>query len=128
MNSQARIRINFSTRELECEGTRADVDSLLERFKSVVERFGAGGADSTDTSPPARDATTAVATVGAPTAVEFGEMLAQLRGDIADGDRVLAAAYFLHQTNGTEGFSTGEVTQLLRRHGVNVANPSVYVR
>lgn len=58
----------------------------------------------------------------------FGEWYAKFKNDLKESDKVLIAAYYIQNNSDDKEFKTAEITEILKDHGIVVANTSTYVK
>lgn len=131
MPEQARIRVNFSVREIEIAGDRETIEHFLERFDSIIHGFEVA---PTPTAPAqiAASGQLPLVQTGAPPATgmpaEFGEYLHEFPDSVSDINRVLIAASFVQANESENSFRTRDANALLQQQGIRVANASEGVR
>lgn len=126
MSGLAKLRLNFTSREIEIEGSIDAIDRYLDRFDEIIDAFQDPNPVPLVMASPSPNQATAQEPRAMPT--EFGEYLHQFPADITDVDRILIAASFTQQENPDNTFSTRSANDLLQNQGVKVANASECVR
>jgi hypothetical protein len=120
-----RLKISFSAREIEIDGSSAVVDAWFERLDPYLRQF-AGNA-----GPEQRlnvDAPEAREDVEASLPAVFGEYLHEFPVSITDVDRALISGHFTQAHDAENAFTTRQVAENLREQGVRLSNPSEAVR
>lgn len=128
-NERARIRLNFTTRELEIEGPIPFVKELLDEYRPLVQATGESedrpplpvkaGPGPPFQIPPA---------VGKSIPDSFGEYLHAFPDSLSGPDKTLVAAVFVQAHSDDNSFSTLEVNTLLKNHGIRLSNASLAVK
>jgi hypothetical protein len=123
MNEQnARIRINFSTREIEVEGTESFVREYAAKLEDPVnvlmESFVLHTSGSEDSETQGSVSSVSMAALPS----SFGEYLHQFTNSIKNVDQVLVAGYYA-QCKASDGlFSAKDVRELLAEQGISLIN------
>ncbi|MCH8343827.1 MAG: hypothetical protein IH983_07555 [Planctomycetes bacterium] len=131
MPEQARIRVNFSLREIEIAGDRETIEHFLQRFDSIIDGFKAAPTPTApmQIAPPGQ---LPLAQTGAPPGTgmpaEFGEYLHQFADSVSEVDRVLIAASFVQANESENSFRTRDANALLQEQGIRLGNASECVR
>jgi hypothetical protein len=132
LESRARIRVDFSARGFEIEGSEEFVANLFDRIMNVIGSTAAQAGSVTlgeieldsELEPERESSSQATAS----SMSHFGEMLHSLPRSATDVDRVLIAGLYIQQNNQTATFQTADVNKLLRDHGIKVSNPSQSIK
>lgn len=121
MESRVRIRLNLKEREIELEGDSAFVQEYFEPLKALIMNLPAQHRQQNSSSRGGD--------LREPGSAEsFGEFLHQFPASISDTDLLLVGASFVQSQNADNTFSTGDVANVLREQGHNLANPSSYLK
>lgn len=132
--SNARVKINLNTGEIELEGSETFVENQLSNLDSIVELLmGARGLEI-DTDPvdpsnfPSENGVVSTNNPVAPQELEvpdnFGEWMHKFKEGIDGPDQALLTAFFVQKQSTQNDFKTIEVNKSLIEHGIKLANPS----
>jgi hypothetical protein len=122
-DANMRIRANRSTGELEIEGPASAVAEWWDRvWPQMDQNVGSGGRSLTAQSRSG-------ASAGETELPDlFGEFYNELRSDISDVDKTLAAAVFVQKREADRCFTTKAANQVLLDQNIKVTNASECVR
>lgn len=124
MTTNARIRVNFRSREFEVDGSEQFVREYTDQLKELLGTENAYSICSSDsTSDPA-----SAAQILDVLPTEFGEYYHSFTCKLTDNDKILIAAFYLQQRNDDNQFATGKANDLLQLHSIKVSNPSLCVK
>ncbi len=126
MQNEVKVRINFSSREIEVSGSNEAVQEWMERLEPYILRFtnGTGGsAQSGEHGEVERPPSSRGAIPGV-----FGEYYHEFPSSLSAVDKMLIAAYFAQIHSEDQAFSTNEAAELLKGQGDPAGNPSQCVK
>jgi len=125
-SSNTRVRINFTSREIEVEGPPEYVDDMLNRFADKLQTFSECG-DGKEAVPTEPKSHSNVESVELPAA--FGEYIHSLPRNMTEADQALIAGYFVQaRLSDDKTFTTKDVNEALREQGIKLSNASACIR
>ncbi len=125
-SERARVRLNFTARELEIDGPVAVVRELIEEYRPMVENAVSPAPATSGYARPA-GGSAPVSSAARPGDVpeSFGEYLHAFPDSLSGPDKMLVAAAYVQAQSDDNCFSTREANALLKEHGIRLANASV---
>ena len=128
-SERARVRLNFTARELEIDGPVAVVRELIEEYRPMVENAASPApATSGYVQPAGGSAPVSSAAHPGDVPESFGEYLHGFPDSLSGPDKMLVAAAHVQAQSDDNCFSTRETNALLKEHGIRLANASVTVK
>lgn len=148
MDNGARIKINRDTGEIEISGSEAFVKEqvpLLERVLNLSTVAVAAPVVETTPAPAAPVEEKRVERRGRPRKIapvegtyksvkppkianSFSSYMKSFKRKMKKGDWILAAGYYFQTSTGSDVFSTFNTSKLLKAQGIELANPSQYMK
>lgn len=124
---EAKIRINYTEREVEIEGSELFVREQLESFADTLEAFASNNDVQDEISENSGehvvlDPNSQKASSKLPET--FGEYLSRFSRDISQDEQILVSGYFVQSKSPDNAFSTKEANDLLKEQGTKVSNPA----
>lgn len=132
---QAKIRINLNDRELEIEGSESFIrthEEVISKFLTLLQEEPAPPPAPENEAeefkpkvvpsqgslfPPRTNPLDSIPDT-------FGEFYQKASKNINDIDKILLGAFFVQHTNGSNMFTTREVSSILKEQGIHLTNPS----
>ncbi len=130
-SERARVRLNFTARELEIDGPVAVVRELIEEYRPMVENAPLPApAPATPGYAQPAGGSAPVSSAARPGDVpeSFGEYLHAFPDSLSGPDKALIAAVYVQAHSDDNSFSTRDVNALLKEHAIRLANASVTVK
>lgn len=133
MADEVRVRINFSTGEIEISGSSnvvrewwqlldGDITQMRQRFAGQVTGALVRAAD-VNAAIQRGDRSGLLAVPE-----NFGEFLHQFPSEMTDIEKALVAGYFVQSRDASNSFATGPVNELLLQQAVRLTNPSASIK
>lgn len=130
----AKIRINLSQAEIEIEGTEEFVEKHLKKVEEYLKlsetegslKPAAKASISSETSHPTIPKKSDGNEKQLPEI--FGEWIHKMPSNATDQVKVLFAGYYIQKHNEGNCFNASSVNQLLKEHGIKIANTSTTIR
>ena len=118
MSQQTRILVNFTTKEIELEGTEEFVREHLPKIPEILALVRTAPGTP---APLGKQSATPASTTGMP----FGEYYQTFpTKDLKEVDRFLIAAAFIQGQSEDNTFDTAAANKLLKDNAIKIANPS----
>lgn len=146
MDNGARIKINRETGEIEISGSEAFVKEQVPLLERVLNISRSAAPKTTEApAPPAPVEAKKVERRGRPKKIapaegtyknvrppkianSFSSYMKSFKRKMKKGDWILAAGYYFQTSTGSDTFSTFNTSKLLKAQGVELANPSQYMK
>ncbi len=131
MTTNAKIRINLVTREIEIEGSEEFLQTYDEKLSQLLDRITNSPVIPVPAASevPAEPQPTANPTeTKSDVPKTFGELLHQVPKTATDADEVLIAAWYSQKNSADNTFKTGDANRLLTDQGVSLSNASQAVK
>ena len=126
--SNLRIRIRFTDREFEIEGSESTVEKWFEKLSGSLGTAKGGLRTQLQLSPGDGNGSTPPSDEVTDQQRPFGEYLHTFTDGITDVDRVLIAGNFVQEGDPDRSFTTRAASDLLKEQGIKLSNPSASLK
>jgi hypothetical protein len=120
--STTRVRINFTTREFEIQGSEAFVREYVKNFEGLFHIPVALDNKIKPSNGNQSQQVTPITASNLP--ASFGEYLHEFDNVTTDVDRMLIAGNFAQSSNSDRTFTTSQARELLEEQGIKPSNPT----
>lgn len=136
---KSRVKICIQTGEIEFEGSeefvKEQINNNLHQIIDLVFEMQVSGDENDEIEDLLEEKTekeeekiSSIGNSGLEITDSFGEWLNKFKDNLTEMDKALLTAYYIQKTNESNEFKTSQVTKALKEHGINLSNPSTFLR